>query len=163
MHCKINKLFLSLLMLTLALSLAACSPSTTSVPTDVPAATTAPTAARPVLTTTMGELEVVSARLADEVHDQPARPGEKYLLVTLTQPGKAALAPGEFSLEEFQKMIQDSNGQIYVSGEGNVQAISTMAGWIEDEFVMGFNVPERSVYSLHWPGNDPLTLEPQGQ
>lgn len=159
MHCKINKLLLSLLTLTLALSLAACGSATT----PVPAATAAPTAARPVLTTAMGELEIVSVRLADEVHDQPARPGETFLLVTLTQPGKAALAPGEFSLEEFQKMIQDSSGQIYVSGEGNVQAVSTMAGWIDDEFVMGFAVPELSVYSLHWPGNDPLTLEPQGE
>ncbi len=108
----------------------------------------------------MGDFIITSSRLVDEVHDQKSQPGEKFLLVTLTQPGITNLVPGDFSLETFQKMIQDSNGQIYISEKNGSQHISTMAGWVQAEFVMGFVVPIMGSYSLYWPGNAPIELNP---
>jgi hypothetical protein len=115
------------------------------------------------LKTTIGDFLITSVRLVDEVHADKAQPGEKFLLVGLTQPGSERLVPGDFSLESFQNMIHDSNGQIYVLGDDDVPVISTMAGWIQDEFVMGFRVPIADSYTLYWPGNSPLELSPKGQ
>ena len=106
---------------------------------------------------------ITSTRLVDEVHDQQSRAGEKFLLVIITQPGLENVVPGEFSLEAFQKMIQDSNGQIYVSGKDGFQVISTMAGWVQDEFALGFTVPIVESYTLHWPGNSPMELHVKDQ
>jgi hypothetical protein len=115
------------------------------------------------LKTTIGDFLITSVRLVDEVHTDKAQPGEKFLLVGLTQPGLENLVPGDFSLESFQNMIHDSNGQIYVLGDDDVPVISTMAGWIQDEFVMGFRVPIADSYTLYWPRNSPLELSPKGQ
>jgi hypothetical protein len=142
------------------LCLSSCSPSSGLPETEE---VNKPTPSQTVLKTDIGDLVITSSRLVDEVHDQKSRPGEVFLLVTLTQPGLENLVPGEFSLEVFQKMIQDSNGQIFVSGEDDTQFISTMAGWVQDEFTMGFTVPMEESYTLHWPGNSPIELSPNGQ
>jgi hypothetical protein len=71
--------------------------------------------------------------------------------VILTQPALQNLVPGVFSLASFQKMIQDSSGNIYVSGEEGSQFISTMVGWVEEEFAFGFTVPTQRSFTLHWP------------
>jgi hypothetical protein len=150
----------SVIPVIFALCLSACNPSSGFPETEeVNKVTPSPT----ILKTTMGDFVITSARLVDEVHDQKSRPGEEFLLVALTQPDLANLVPGEFSLEAFQKMIQDSNGQIYVSGKDDSQYISTMAGWVQDEFNMGFTVPVEESYTLHWPGNSPVELSPKGQ
>ncbi len=81
----------------------------------------------------------------------------------LSKPDSTNLVPGEFSLDDFQKMIQDSSGQIYVSGKAGSKSISTMAGWVEDEFSMGFTVPDEDTYTLVWPGNSALELHPTVQ
>jgi hypothetical protein len=60
-------------------------------------------------------------------------------------------------------MIQDSNGLIYVSGKDDTQFISTMAGWVQDEFTMGFTVPIEESYTLHWPENSPIELSLERQ
>jgi hypothetical protein len=150
----------SVIPVIVALCLSSCSPSSGLRETEE--GNTA-TPSQPVLKTTMGDFVIASARLVDEVHDQKSRPGEKFLLVILTQPGLENLVPGEFSLEVFQKMIQDSNGQIFVSGKVGTQFISTMAGWVQDEFTMGFTVPIVESYTLHWPGNSPVELSLEGQ
>lgn len=111
----------------------------------------------------MGDFVITSARLVDKVSDQKSRPGEEFLLVILAQPDLENLVPGEFSLEAFQKMIQDSNGQIYVSVKDGSRFISTMAGWVQDEFTIGFTVPIVESYILNWPGNSPIELSPKGQ
>ena len=140
-----------------ALSLPACSPSAELPEMEVlnPA-----TPSPPNLKTSMGDFLISSAHLVDEVHDEKAPPGEKFLLVILTQPGLVNLVPGEFSLESFRTMIQESNGQIYVLGKDGSPVISTMAGWIEDEFTMGFRVALADSYTLYWPGNSPIELTP---
>ena len=138
-----------------ALCLPACSPSHELPETEILNPGTPP---QPNLKTTMGDFLISSARLVDEVHDEKAQPGEKFLLVILTQPGRVNLVPGEFSLESFQTMLRESNGQIYVLGKDGAPVISTMAGWIEDEFTMGFRIPIAESYTLYWPGNSPIEL-----
>jgi hypothetical protein len=142
------------------LCLSSCGPSSALERTEEPnTATPLPV----ILKTTMGDFVISSVRVVDEVHDQNARAGEAFLLVILTKPSSEHLVRGEFSLEAFQKMIQDSSGQIYVSGEDDSQFISTMAGWVEDEFAMGFTVQMAKSYDLHWPGNSPIRLSPKGK
>jgi hypothetical protein len=150
----------SVIPIILALLLSSCSPSSGLLKTEE-VNTAAPS--QPLLKTTMGDFAISSARLVDEVHDQKSQPGEEFLLVILTQPSLENLVPGEFSLETFQKMIQDNSGQIFVSGKDGSQFISTMAGWVEDEFAMGFAVPIIESYTLHWPGNPPIELSPKKQ
>lgn len=154
MRSKI-KAGLYMLPLIAALLLSSCRPS--AAPPEAVKASTA-TPALSILKTTLGDFVITSSRLVDEVHDQKPRPGEKFLLVALTQPGVDHLDPGTFKLEDFQKMIQDSNGQIYVSGKDSSPHISNMAGWVEDQFVMGFTVPNAETYTLHWPGNPEIEL-----
>lgn len=142
--------------LIVALSLSSCSPSS-AMPETAEANTAAPS--QPILKTTVGDFVITSSRLVDEVHDQKSQTGEKFLLVILSQPNGENLVPGEFSLDDFQKMIRDSNGQIYVSGKDGFQIISTMAGWVEDEFALGFRVPILESYTLYWPENAPIELD----
>ncbi|HLO14298.1 MAG TPA: hypothetical protein VK206_05685 [Anaerolineales bacterium] len=143
-----------------ALCLPSCSPSS-GLPKSGVLNTAAPSPQN--LKTTMGDFLITSVRLVDEVHGEKSQPGDKFLLVILTQPGVANLIPGEFSLESFQNMIRDSHGQIYVLGNDDSPTISTMAGWVQDEFVMGFRVPMAESYTLYWPGNSPIELNPKGQ
>jgi hypothetical protein len=150
----------SVIPVFVVLCLSACSPSS-GLPEPREVNTATPT--QPILKTMMGDFVIASARLVDEVHDQKSRPGEGFLLVILSQPDLENLVPGEFSLEAFQKMIQDSNGQIYVSGKDDTQFILTMAGWVQDEFNMGFTVPVEESYTLHWPGNSPVELSLEEQ
>jgi hypothetical protein len=114
----------------------------------------------PLLKTSMGEFVIVSARLVEEVHGDKSPIGEKFLLVVLAQPNLEKLIPGEFSLESFQNMVNDSHGEIYILGNDGSRKFSTgMGGWVEDEFVMGFTVPVVETYTLYWPGNLPIYLE----
>ena len=106
----------------------------------------------------MGDFVIASARLVDEVHEEKSQAGEKFLLVVLTQPDLTDLIPGEFSLEDFGNMRHNSDGEIYILGSDNSRIISTMAGWVEDEFAMGFRVPILETYTLYWPGNSPIDL-----
>ena len=39
--------------------------------------------------------------------------------------------------------------------------ISTMAGWIDDAFNIGFTVPMLEAYILHWQGNSPIEIIPK--
>jgi hypothetical protein len=150
----------SMLPIIVALCLSSCVPTSGTLETKK---TDMDPPARPVLKTTMGDFVISSTRLVDEVHDQKSPPGEKFLLVVLTQSDLKDLAPDKFSLDTFQKMIQDSSGQIYTSGKNDSQYISTMAGWVEDEFTIGFPVPVETSYTLHWPGNSPIDLRPVAQ
>jgi hypothetical protein len=107
----------------------------------------------------MGEFIIVTARLVDEVHGDKPLPGEKFLLVVLAGPGNTKLEAGKFSLEAFQKMVYESGETIYVLGNDNSQTFSTgMGGWVGEEFVMGFRVPELEAYTLYWSENSPIKL-----
>ncbi len=142
--------------LVMVLGMSACVPAVP--PTLTPAA--APS--NPILKTAVGELAVASVRRVDEANGAKAGAGEKILLVILTQPGQAKLAPDSFPLEAFQKAVQDvSNGQVHISTDAGAEAICSMAGWVEGEFAMGFRVPVTAkTYTLFWPGNEPLAIVP---
>jgi hypothetical protein len=138
------------------LFVASCSPGAGAAETE--AAATA-TSSQQILKTTMGDFVIASARLVDEVHDSQAPSGEKFLLIGLVDSTMKKLVPGEFSLEDFQTVIQKNQSDIYVLGESGSQTYYTqMGGWVEDDFVIGFRVPIEESYTLYWPGNAPIPL-----
>ena len=102
----------------------------------------------------------------DEVNGDKPSPGEKILFIVLAGPGGEALDTDIFFLEEFQKIIPDSNqGTIHILGDDGSETISTMAGWVGPEykeFAIGFRVPDTlTTYQFVWPGNDPVEIIPQ--
>ena len=115
---------------------------------------------KPMLKTSLGDLVIVSARFVDEVHGEKPGPGEKILLVILSQPGLEKLDPAKFSLEAFDKMTHDtSKGKIYILGDDGSQTISTMGGWVDEEFAMGFRLPAAvKTYTLFWQDNPPIDI-----
>jgi len=103
-------------------------------------------------------------RLVMPRYTQPT-PDQKLLLIMLTGPGGKKLEPGNFSLEDFQAMVQDSTqGTIHILGDDGSKTISTMAGWSGPEnsdFGMGFRLQDSvTSYQLIWPGNDPINIFP---
>jgi hypothetical protein len=150
--------------------LAGCKQATTTTPsiaTEAPTATDTPRpeneAAQAVLKTAMGDFLIVTARDVAEVNGVKPGAGEKILLVILSRPGQERLEPGTFPLEAFDKMIHDtSNGEIYILGSDGSKTISTMGGWVNDEFAMGFRLPEPAKgLKLFWPGNAPIDIVPE--
>jgi hypothetical protein len=161
------------ILMTLALCLSACAPlastpTSAATATAVVAATSggaatptpAAEAGKPLLKTALGDFVIASARLTDEVNGVKPQAGEKILLVILARPDQAKLDPTEFSLEAFSNMIHDtSQGEIYILGSDSSQTISTMAGWVGDEFALGFRLPVTAeTYTLYWPGNAPINI-----
>ena len=118
---------------------------------------------QPLVKTSMGDLVIVSARFVDEVHGEKPDSGEKILLLILSQPGLARVDPGTFSLEAFDKMAHDtSKGDIYILGDDRSKTISTMAGWVDDEFAIGFKVPVAvKTYTLFWQDNPAIDIVPK--
>jgi hypothetical protein len=149
----------------LMLFISACAPTSLTL---LPAATEHnalqesiqnPESAQPVLKTEQGDFVIAAARLVDEANGAKPQTGEKLLLVILTQPGLANLDPGKFSLEAFHDMTHDTDTEIYILGNDGSETISTMGGWVGDEFAMGFSVPVGvNTYILHWTGNSPIAL-----
>ncbi len=150
------KLSVMTFWLVIALGMSAC------IPAGPPALRPTATPANPILKTAVGDLAVASARRVDEANGAQAAAGEKILLVALTRPGQAKLAPDSFPLEAFQKAMQDvSNGQVHISTDAGAEAICSMAGWVEGDFAMGFRVPVTAkTYTLFWPGNESLEIVP---
>ena len=139
-----------------SLLFAACGPQ--SAPTET-VATDSVTPSQLTLKTTMGDFVIVSARLVDEVHDSQAPSGQKFLLIGLVDSNMQKLVPGEFSLEDFQTTMENTQSDIYILGKGGSQTFhSHMGGWVEDEFVIGFTVPVEESYTLYWPDNAPILL-----
>lgn len=142
----------SCLCLILLLILAACRAAPAQPATET-------------LHTAAGDFEVAAGRFVDEVHGVRPEPGEKLLLVPLTGPGGAKLNPASFSLEAFQTAIHDtSNGEVHLEGDDGSYAISTMAGWVDNqaaEFAIGFRVPAGAkTFKLFWPGNKAIEIVP---
>lgn len=117
-------------------------------------------ATQPIVKTSLGDFVIASARFVDEVHGTKPNPGEKILLVILSQPGLERLDPATFSLEAFDKMTHDTSKEpIHILGGDGSQTISTMGGWIDEEFAMGFRVPAAAnTYTLIWPDNSPIDI-----
>jgi hypothetical protein len=160
------KSILKILVLVVLFCVSACNTplaATTEVKTS---ATLIPEndAAQLLVKTSMGDFVIVSSRFADEVHGEKPAPGEKILLVILSQPGLERLDPGTFSLETFGNMTHDiSKGEIYILGDDGSKTISTMGGWVDEEFAMGFRVPTVvKTYTLFWQDNPPIDIVPEG-
>jgi len=157
------------ILLLVTLGLSACTANPPGL--EETAETVQPTsqsvsAEKQILNTAMGEFEVSYVRFVEEANGVKPGPEEKLLLIGLTRPGLENLDPGNFSLEEFQNMIQDTNqGTIHLLGEDGSQTISSMAGWVSPEykeFALGFRLPSTvTAYQLAWPGNDPLAIIPE--
>jgi hypothetical protein len=158
MHFNLKTLWFILATLSI-LFLASCT-APAAAPT---AATEQTTPAVQSLDTKMGKFEIVSARLVDEVRDSKAPEGMKFLLISLTGPDGQALVPGEFSLEDFQVMInEDPDGVTILGSDGSVNRYTQMGGWLEDEFVIGYTVAEADSYTLNWGKNQSIILNIEG-
>ena len=161
------KSILKIVVLVVMFGISACN--ATVATTEAPVASEMPIqeneSAQPVMKTSLGDFVIVSSRFADEVHGTKPNPGEKILLVILSQPGKEGLGPNTFSLEAFDKMVHDtSKGEIYILGDDGSKTISTMGGWVDDEFAMGFRLPaEVKTYTLFWQDNPPIDIVPGNQ
>jgi hypothetical protein len=161
------KHFTLILALLMTFGITACAKNPAPVQ-DSPTTTQlsiVPSTGNRVITTKMGQFSISSARIVDEVNGDKPGPGEKILLVVLAGPGGEALSTDTFSLEEFQKIIPDSNqGTIHILGNDGSETISTMAGWVGPEykeFAIGFRVPDTlTTYQLVWPGNDLIEIIP---
>ena len=155
----------TLAAIMLFISACATAPSTqlsptTTEPGELAASASSVEAAQPLLKTEMGDFAIASARLVDEANGVTPQAGEKLLLVILTQPDLTNLDPGNFSLEDFSNMTHAPGTEIYIQGEDGSKTISTMGGWVGDEFAMGFRVPaEIDTYTLYWTGNSPVPLQ----
>jgi hypothetical protein len=116
-----------------------------------------------VLKTAMGDFLIVAARFVDEVNGVKPEGGEEILLVILSRPGMEQLEPSTFPLETFDKMIHDTtSGEIYILGNDESRTISTMGGWVNGEFAMGFRLPSTATtLKLFWPGNPPIDIAPE--
>lgn len=168
------KTYLFSFFLTFAFLLSSCTPmsSISTSPAEETEAITIPTPSKDteispekeysLLSTTMGDFIIVSARLVDEARDTKAPPGEKFLLVELARPGMKKINL-EFSIESFRDLIVDNHDEIYVLGNNDSHIYSNgMCGWLnEDEFVMGFPVfqPLPETYTLFWMDNPPILLD----
>ena len=160
------RIMLGLLVCIFGLSACTTGPSTSKATAEP---TAIPNTIEPIenlsLNTAMGEFNIAFSRFVDEVNGVTPGPGEKILLIGLTRPGAEKLDPSEFSLQEFQTMIQESPESIYILGDDGSQTISTMAGWIgpeNDEFALGFRLPGVvATYQLVWPENDPINIIPE--
>ena len=155
MQANMKTLWFALSIIAILL-FAACGSQSDSAETDV-LSTDQP--AQQTLKTSLGEFVIASARLVDEVHDSQAPSGQKFLLIGLVDANMQKLVPGEFLLEKLQAAIQESQNEIYISAKDGSQTFYTqMGGWIEDDFVIGFTVPEEETYTLYWPDNAPIPL-----
>lgn len=133
-----------------ALALTACNANP-----QAPAAVSETAAAEAPLTdaifqTEIGDMRYLSARFVDEVHGVTPNPGHKLLLVRL-EPADGA----ELDLQKFQ----EAHMQIFIEGDDDSSSLSTMAGFVEDGFVIGFQVPDTiQTYTLVWGDNPPLDI-----
>jgi hypothetical protein len=153
------------ILAAIMLLISACTPiSSTPSPTltepeVLEAPTSSPESTQPFLKTEMGDFVIASSRLVNEANGAKPLEGEKFLLVILTQPDLTNLDPNNFSLQDFSDMIHNPDMEIYILGDDDSQTISTMGGWVGDEFAMGFRVPAGiNTYTLHWTGNSPIEL-----
>jgi hypothetical protein len=143
----------TLLILFLAsYSTPAATPETLSTETAIPAVQT--------LKTSIGEFEIASARLVDEVHDTKAPEGMKFMLISLTGLDSRPIILGEFDLEDFQKMINEEPGGVRIVGDdGSETRYTQMGGWLDDEFLIGFTVTPAKTYTLKWGDSVTIPLD----
>ena len=154
----------SIVLSALLVSVAACQAAPAAPSPAAPAESATPVAPSSSrrLQTALGEFAVVAARYVAEANGTRPQPGERLLLVILAQPNLEPLTPNDLSLEAFEQAVHDPGaGGVYLLGADGTPVTSTMGGWVDEEFALGFRVPAAGeTYTLHWPGNDPLVIVP---
>ncbi|MBE2201157.1 MAG: hypothetical protein IAE79_21265 [Anaerolinea sp.] len=126
-----------------------------------------------VVNTNIGDFQIVSSRFEDEVKGDLAGLNEKILVVVLTQPGLNKLDPNTFSLEDFDQVRRDILIEVewleppdyslahLLNIDDKFFTLCSMAGWLEEDFVIGCKVPAPAdTYKLHWGENPPVVLSP---
>jgi hypothetical protein len=123
---------------------------------NTPTPTTAP-AGDGILPTSIGDFKYLSARIVDEVNGAVPLPGEKILLVVIERVDEE-----QIDLAAFDTAIRKVPEGVFIEGEDGSKTIHTMGGWVDEDFTIGFRVPEAlKTYTLHWPGANPLSIEPE--
>ena len=137
-----------LMLCGLVFGLAACAAQPVTPVASSPAASSTDG----VLKTDIGDLVYVSARLVDEVNGVTPVTGNKLVLVILERADQ-----NDFDLQAFH----DAHMQIYLQGDDGSNTLSTMAGFVGEEFAIGFQGPEAAkTYRLVWGENAPIDIEP---
>jgi hypothetical protein len=142
----------------LLLFLASCTPQPAVSGAGLPDVTETPVAAiepaRTILKTNDGDLIYVSARFVDETPMETPAPGHKLLMIILER------ADGQpIDLEGFN----DEHIEIVVLGNDGSRTLSTMGGFLGEEFAIGFRVPDSAgTFTLEWGDNPPIKVEPSG-
>lgn len=130
-----------------------------------------------IISTKIGEFRVAASHLQDEVMGSNAGENRKHLLVVLTHVDGTPLSPDTFSLEEFEENRETqmeikwtetpdySIDYLLKSEDDRFFAICSMGGWIDEEFVVGCEVPyPADEYWFHWGfagENEPVLLKPE--
>jgi hypothetical protein len=114
-------------------------------------ATATPPAPTPVtLQTNVGELVFVSARFVDQVNGAISLPGRRILLVIVERPDQSRIDLASFGGEGMKVFIQGDDGS---------KNSGVMAGWVGNEFALGFQVPNTAkTYTLAWGTNPPVDI-----
>jgi hypothetical protein len=159
MKTKLIPLFLAVILL-----FTACSVPPTAAPTATPQATAitlttavvktavpnqgaAAVPARVNLKTAVGDMVYTTARFVNEANSTRPEPGKKLLLVFLERADKSSI--------DLQKWV-DARQQIFIRGDDGSETLSTMGGFVDNQFAIGFQVPETvKTYQLVW-GDNPV-------
>ncbi len=147
MNCRtISILLICFFILTACTSQVLNTPAPTTVPAGVG-----------ILPTSLGDFKYLSARLVDEANGTVPQTGEKILLVVIER------VDGEqIDLAAFDTAIREVPEGVYIEGDDGSKTTHTMGGWVDKDFTIGFRVPESlKAYTLHWPGANPLSIEPE--
>ena len=111
--------------------------------------------AKTILKTSDGDLVYVTARFVDETPMETPAPGNKLLMIILERADGQAI-----DLEGFN----DEHLEIVVWGDDGSRTISTMGGFLGEEFAIGFRVPDSAAtFTLEWGDNPPLEVRPGGR
>ncbi len=143
--------FISLLLICF-FGLSACTSQAinTATPTAVPSLDN-------TLPTSSGDYKFISARIVAEANGAKPAPGEKILLVVLERADGS-----QIDLAAFDTAIREVPEGVFIEGDDGSKSIHTMGGWVDKDFTIGFRVPEAlKTYTLHWPGANPLVIEPE--
>ncbi len=108
---------------------------------------------QPVLKTDVGDLVYISSWFTKEANGVKPAPGCKLLLVEVKRADQAGI--------DLQKFVA-AHMQVFIRGEDGSNTLSTMGGFVDNKFAIGFQVPETiQTYRLVWGENPPLEVFPR--
>jgi len=148
-----NTCILTITVLALVMVSCASSPSAI-LPT--PTVYTPPSAisGETILETSIGDMVYQRAALVDQANFTTALPDCRILLIYLEKADGSAI-----------DLAKDGAGfsGIFIHGEDKSETLSTMGGFVEDKFAIGFQIPKTvKTFKLVWHDNPPLMIIPEG-